>query len=281
VDAVHAERGRILLQLWHEGGLRNPADGHTVSPSGLAAPGRDGGRAATWHDLEEIRNAFVRSARIAKSVGADGVEIHACHGYLLDQFLWPATNWRDDGYGGERIEDRARFPVEIVRAVRSECGDDFIVSFRFSQWKEHDFTARIAQAPDELGTLVAMLREAGATCLHASTRRFWEPEWAGSELGLAGWTKRLSGLPTIAVGSVGLDRDVMASFQEEGEAQLRVDMSIDSLGRMMSRGDFDLVAVGRSLISDPDWVQKVKAGDYDAIRAFRKDDISSLVWEWQ
>jgi 2,4-dienoyl-CoA reductase-like NADH-dependent reductase (Old Yellow Enzyme family) len=280
VDAVHEAGGSMLLQLWHEGGLRNPADGQTVSPSGIAYPGREGGRAATRSDLEVIRDAFVRSARIAMFLGADGIEIHACHGYLLDQFLWHATNWRDDGYGGARIEDRVRFPAEIVSAVRAECGSSFVISFRFSQWKEHEYAARIAVTPEELGTMTQLLKDAGANLLHASTRRFWIPEWVGSDLGLAGWTRQVGGLPTIAVGSVGLDRDVMASFQEETEAQLRVKLSIDELGRRMARSEFDLVAVGRSLISDPDWVLKVAAGEYDTIRSFRKDDIRSLQWEW-
>lgn len=280
VDAVHDSGGAMLLQLWHEGGLRNTADGKTVSPSGLACPGRSGGRAATPADLDEIRDAFARSARIARSSGADGIEIHACHGYLLDQFLWEATNSREDGYGGPRIEDRVRLPAEIVAAVRAECGRDFLISFRFSQWKEHDFSARIALKPEELGAMLSLLKKAGVDVFHASTRRFWVPEWEGCDLGLAGWTRNLGGLPTIAVGSVGLDRDVMASFQEAGEAESRARQSIAELGRRMTDAEFDLVAVGRSLISDPDWVSKVAAGDFDAIRSFQKEDIQSLQWEW-
>ncbi|MCC7412619.1 MAG: 12-oxophytodienoate reductase [Gammaproteobacteria bacterium] len=280
VEAVHSAGAPMLLQLWHEGGRRNPSDGQTISPSGVAYPGHPGGRAATHADLEQVRDAFVRSAKLAQTIGADGIEVHACHGYLLDQFLWTATNQREDGYGGVAIADRARFPVAIVAAIRAACGPEFIISFRFSQWKEHDYGARIASAPAELATLAALLRGAGVTLLHASTRRFWIPEWDGSDLGLAGWTRRVSGLPTIAVGSVGLDRDVMESFLGDGEAELRMQATHDELMRRFARGDFDLVAIGRSLISDPDWVRKFGEGRFDAIRTFRKADIASLQWEW-
>ena len=280
VEAVHAAGGHILLQLWHEGGLRNPAAGRTLSPSGSAYPGRAGGHAASGAELAELREAFVRSARLAQSMGADGVEVHAAHGYLLDQFLWAATNQRDDGYGGADIAARARLPAEIIAAIRAACGPRFLISLRFSQWKENDFNARVAQTPEELATLTRMMRAAGADVLHASARRFWTPEWDGSDLGLAGWTRRLGGLPTIAVGSVGLDRDVMESFHAQDEAELRLAFSLEELERRFANGEFDLVAVGRSLIADPDWVKKIQARDFAAVRPFRKADVASLSWEF-
>lgn len=280
VEAVHTAGGRMLLQLWHEGGLRNNVDGGTLSPSGLAHPGRTGGHAASLAELAAVRDAFARSARLAQSIGADGVEVHAAHGYLLDQFLWAATNQRTDGYGGPELAARARLPAEIVAAIRAACGPGFLISFRFSQWKEHDYEARIAQTPEELATLTRLLREAGTDVFHASTRRFWLPEWAGSDLGFAGWTRKLGGLPTITVGSVGLDRDVMESFQAPEEPQPRLDFAIEELGRRFARGEFDLVAVGRGLIADPDWVKKLRAGELAAIRPFRKSDVAALQWEF-
>ena len=280
VEAVHAAGGRMLLQLWHEGGLRKDADGGTLSPSGSAYPGRTGGHAASAAELAGLRDAFVRSARLARSIGAAGVEVHAAHGYLLDQFLWTATNQRDDGYGGEDIGARARLPAEIVAAIRAECGPQFLISFRFSQWKENDFNARVVQTPAELERLLGLLRAAGVDVFHASTRRFWSPEWDGSDLGLAGWTRRLGGLPTIAVGSVGLDRDVMESFHAPDEAQMRLEFTLSELARRFEHGEFDLIAVGRSLIGDPDWVKKVQARDFAAIRPFRKSDVASLQWEF-
>ena len=280
VEAVHAAGGHMLLQLWHEGGLRSNVDGQTLSPSGLAHPGREGGRAFAAADLAAVREAFVRSARLAQSIGADGVEVHAAHGYLLDQFLWAAINQREDGYGGADIAARARFPAEIVAAIRAACGPRFLISLRFSQWKENDYAARIAQTPEELTTLTQLLRAAGTDVFHASTRRFWLPEWPGSDLGFAGWVRKVGGLPTITVGSVGLDRDVMESFHAPDEPELRLEFAMGELERRFARGEFDLVAVGRSLIADPDWVKKVQARDFGAVRAFRKADVAALSWEF-
>jgi 2,4-dienoyl-CoA reductase-like NADH-dependent reductase (Old Yellow Enzyme family) len=280
VEAVHQAGGEMLLQLWHEGALRDPTDGQTLSPSGTAYPGHSGGRAASMGELDAIRSGFVRSAVLARSAGAPGVEVHACHGYLLDQFLWEATNQRTDGYGGADIRDRVRFPAEIVAAIRAECGKDFLISLRFSQWKQYAYEASIAPRPEDLDTMLTMLREAGVDVFHASTRRFWSPPWPPSSLSLAGWTRKLGGQPTIAVGSVGLDRDVMASFSiDADEAREDVLKSVAELSARFATGEFDLVAVGRSLIGDPDLVEKIRAGRYGEIRAFRRADIASLDWQ--
>lgn len=279
VGAVKQADGTMLLQLWHEGAIRKvggegPWSEHpTLSPSGLAYAGKENGRSASGDELASIRDAFIRSARLAQAAGADGVEVHGAHGYLLDQFLWGVTNRRDDGYGGDDIADRVRFPAEIVAGIRAACGPDFLIAFRFSQWKEADFAARVVPTPDDLAVMTGVLKRAGVDVLHASTRRFWEPEWPGSDLNLAGWAKKVSGLPTITVGSVGLSTDVMSSFFGE-TATGRVEEGLRELVRRFDRHEFDLVAIGRSLISDPDWVQKVRDGDYDAVRIFSKDDLN-------
>ena len=277
VDEVGAAGGAMLLQLWHEGALRT--DGEALSPSGLAHPGRASGRAATLGELAEIRDGFVRSALIAQEVGATGVEVHAAHGYFLDQFLWHGTNVRDDGYGGPDVAHRARFPAEIVAAIRQACGPAFAITLRFSQWKEADYGARVAQTPDDLATMVGMFREAGVDALHCSNRRFWEGEWDGDRRNLAGWTKQVSGLPTITVGSVGLDTDVMTVFMEQVDPGARVAEAIDELEERLAAGEFDLVAVGRALIGDPDFVRKVERRDYAAIRTFSRADLGKLEWD--
>ena len=127
--------------------------------------------------------------------------------------------------------------------------------------------------------MLRLLREAGVDMFHASSRRFWTAEWPGSDRSIAGWTRALSGLPTITVGSVGLDKDVMESFTTEGEARSTVAASLIELSRRLAAGDFDLVSVGRSLIGDPDWVAKVRNGDHAAIRSFRRDDLGVMEWE--
>ena len=274
VRAVHDAHGKLFVQLWHEGAVRKEGgDGpyahvRTLSPSGLLQGGRQNGCAATPKDLEEIKEAFVRGALAARSIGADGVEIHACHGYLLDQFLWADTNRRTDGLGGDSIAARARFPAEVVAAVRGAVGPGFPISFRMSQWKEIDFKARVVQTPQELQILVDAIVSAGVSMFHVSTRRFFEPEWSGSPLGFAGWTKRLGGVPVIAVGSVGLDRDVMESFGGQ-EAQSRIEGGLRELVRRVRDHEFDLIAIGRSSIADPDFVLKVRQGRLGEIRTFR------------
>ena len=204
------------------------------------------------------------------------MEVHACHGYLLDQFLWPGTNQRADRYGGPALADRATFPAEVVAAIRAAAGPDFPISVRLSQWKEADYDAKIAATRGELGQLVTLLRSAGADLFHVSTRRFWTPEWEGSDLGLAGWVKSLTDAPVIAVGSVGLDVDVMATLTGSAEARPTGSRAIEDLVRRFQRGDFDLVSVGRSLIGDPDWVAKMRDGRAADIRPFRRADLEFL-----
>ncbi|HEX7711275.1 MAG TPA: 12-oxophytodienoate reductase [Sphingomonadaceae bacterium] len=278
VDAVREAGGHMLIQLWHEGAVRKD-DGLSVSPSGLVQPGRPNGRAATLAEIAELTQAYARSALLAQEAGAAGVEVHAAHGYFLDQFLWAGINHRDDGYGGPDIAHRARFHAEIVRAIRAACGEDFVISLRFSQWKEVDYSARVAATPEELATFTAMMKAAGVDILHASTRRFWEPEWDGDARNLAGWTKATSGLPVITVGSVGLDTDVMTTFIEQRDAKPRVAEAIEDLEARIAAHEFDLVAVGRALIGDPDFVNKIAARDYAAIRLFQRADLGSLEWD--
>jgi 2,4-dienoyl-CoA reductase-like NADH-dependent reductase (Old Yellow Enzyme family) len=280
IAGVRGAGSEMLLQLWHEGGLRNDRDGETLSPSGFGHPKLPQGRAMTAGDIASVRDGYVRSALIAQRAGASGIEVHCAHGYFLDLFLWPDTNLRDDGYGGPDIAHRVRFPAEITAAIRDACGPEFLISVRFSQWKEHDYRAKVAPAHEDLAVMVTAFREAGADMLHASTRRFWTPEWPGKDWSLAGWTRHLSGLPTITVGSVGLDKDVMESFTTEGAMTTTIPQSLAELARRLEAGEFDLVSVGRSLISDPDWVNKVRIGDFDAIRPFRKEDVGALEWEF-
>lgn len=277
-DAVNRAGGRMLLQLWHEGAMRKEGgDGYysqfpTLSPSGLVHAGKPNGRSASIEDLDAIREAFVRGALAAKELGAAGVEVHACHGYLLDQFLWAETNRRTDGYGGDDIHDRVRFPAEIVAAIRAAVGDDFPISFRFSQWKEVNYKARIAPAPEDLRTMLAILRAAGVDVFHASARYFWIPEWPDSEWGIAGWTKSMTDVPVIAVGSVGLDTDVMDNFFGK-EAKSTGEAGLQELLRRFNNREFDLISVGRSLIGDPAWVHKVREGRLSEIRMFTKKDV--------
>ncbi len=213
----------------------------------------------TAEELDEVEAAFVRSAILAKSIGASGIEVHAAHGYLLDQFLWGVTNRREDGYGGDDIRDRVRYPARIVAAIRDAVGPDLAISIRFSQWKEADYHARIAETPEDLRIFVETFEAAGVDMFHSSTRRFWTPEWPelDADLGLSAWVKRFTDLPVAAVGSLGLATDVMTTL-EGGVAKQTGRPSFEELLRRFERGDFDIMTVGRAQIADPNWVAKVR-----------------------
>ncbi len=165
-----------------------------------------------------------------------------------------------------------RFPAEIVAAIRAATGPDFVISFRFSQWKEVNFTTRVADTTEELQTMLAILRAAGVDVFHASARRFWVPEWDHSDLGIAGWAKRLTDLPVIAVGSVGLDIDVMENFFGQ-EAKSTGEEGLKELVRRFGNGEFDLISVGRGHIGDQGIVNKMRDGRLSDIRGFTRKDV--------
>jgi 2,4-dienoyl-CoA reductase-like NADH-dependent reductase (Old Yellow Enzyme family) len=272
VDAVHAAGGRIAAQLMHVGldpllwGMTAeevasavPADFELVSPSGVD-PSRPAegavGRVMSDTDIADVIDAYARAAADARRTGFDAVELHAAHGYLIDQFLWSVTNRRTDHYGGS-LTARARFGAEVVRACRRAVGEDFPIILRFSQWKVGHYTARLADSPDELAQLLGPLADAGVDVFHCSTRRFWQPEFEGAPLNLAGWTKKVTGRPAITVGSVGLEDSDFLTYLEGKGAGIG---DVDAVADRLARGEFDLVAVGRALIADPAWPAKVRAG---------------------
>ncbi|MAA65474.1 MAG: 12-oxophytodienoate reductase [Alteromonadaceae bacterium] len=279
VDAVHEAGGKIFPQLWHVGAVRKEGmepdpSVPGYSPSGLYAPGKANGKAMSKEDIADVVNAFADAAQDAKALGFDGVEIHGAHGYIIDQFFWEGTNQRDDEYGGSML-NRQRFAIEIIEAVRQRVGPDFPIMLRFSQWKMQDYDAKLANTPEELEAFLKPLVEAGVDIFHASTRRFWETEFEGSNLNLAGWTQKLSGKPTMSVGSVGLTEDfISGTFASKKEA---VEQSgIDELVERMNNNEFDLVAVGRALLQDPDWLVKVKEGRIGEVEPFAKKSLKEL-----
>jgi 2,4-dienoyl-CoA reductase-like NADH-dependent reductase (Old Yellow Enzyme family) len=280
-DAVHQAGGRMAPQIWHTGAQRYinnwEPDAPVESPSGLDSPGDPRGVAMTEEDIADTVAAFARAAADAKRLGFDAVEIHGAHGYLIDQFFWPGTNLRSDSYGGATIQDRTRFGTEVVSAVRDAVGPDFAIIMRVSQWKQQDYSVRLASSPAEMEQWLLPLVEAGVDMLHVSQRRFWEPEFPhiDGENGLngAGWAKKVTGAPTISVGSVGLDNDVTNAFAGKGAPSA----SLDRLIERMERDEFDLIAVGRALISDPNWAAKVKSGDLAALTGFDASDLAELV----
>jgi len=279
VDEVHAAGGKIAPQLWHVGSVRKEGIGPdksvpAYSPSGLYKPEAENGVAMSQEDINDVITAFAQAAVDSKAAGFDAVEVHGAHGYLVDQFFWEGTNQRTDGYGGS-LENRTRFAVEIVEAIRAAVGENFPIIFRFSQWKQQDYNAKLCKTPDELNTFLTLLSNAGVDIFHASTRRFWLPEFEGSNLNLAGWTKKLTNKPVITVGSVGLDSD----FTGEGSMDLSGTSnptSIDGLLDRLNNDEFDLVAIGRALLVDAQWVNKIRDKKEDEIAPFNKEALMTL-----
>lgn len=271
VKRVHAAGGKIAPQLWHVGsalnrGVAPPAE--QESPSGLFKPERPHGKAMSDADIADTIAAFAQAAADAKRIGFDAVELHGAHGYLIDQFQWEGTNIRDDDWG----RDRSRFAREVVKAVRDAIGPDYPLILRLSQWKQQDYGVKLAPTPDAMAAWLEPLADAGVDIFHCSQRRFWEPEFEGSELNFAGWAKKLTGVPTITVGSVGLTGEFIAGFAGEASAPA----PIDDLAERLARDEFDLVAVGRALIVDPDWALKVREGRSD-FAPFERTALAELV----
>jgi len=278
-DAVHEAGGRIAPQLWHVGAVHpdgtdpddpaRPVD----TPSGIRAPAGAFGRPMSEEAVQDTIDAFAAAARHAAAIGADAINIHAAHGYLIDQFFWALTNRREDAWGGTDIADRSRFAAEVIRAIRAAVGPDLPIIIRLSQWKQQDYTARLATTPDEMQRWLDPMADAGVDLFDCSQRRFWEPEFEGSDLNFAGWVKKLSGLPTITVGSVGLNAEFLTFFTDQ---KMRP-APIDELVRRLERGDFDLVAVGRALIGDPQWATKIREGRFSELVTFDRSVLKTLI----
>jgi 2,4-dienoyl-CoA reductase-like NADH-dependent reductase (Old Yellow Enzyme family) len=275
VADVHAAGGLIAPQLWHQGPLRlqgtgphpqalscrpsggyGPTDRVTSFPPEVLQRASVPSEPMSESDIADVIAAFGQSAANAKAVGFDAIAIHGAHGYLLDAFMWTGTNQRTDRWGGS-LEHRVRFGAEVIKSIRRAVGPDMPIMMRFSQWKQLDFKARIAETPEELAQILGAFADAGADAFDASTRRYHEPAFPklGSPLSLAGWAKKLTGKPVMAVGSIGLEREMFESF---GAGNSASSDNIQDVARRVEAGEFDLVGVGRALIADPAWTRKLR-----------------------
>ena len=263
VEAVHGAGGKIAPQLWHTGLVPAqkpdaPRPGEPEGPSGVDGKGGDLGRAMREEDVADTVAAFADAARAATDIGFDAIELHGAHGYLIDQFFWDETNRRGDKWGGPTLTERSQFAAEIVRQVRAAIPDSVPLILRLSQWKQQDYTVKLANTPDEMTAWLTPFVDAGADVIHASQRRFWEPEFPEIDgehgLNFAGWAKKLTGATTISVGSVSLDGDFFGSFAGQETATT----GIGELERRMEADEFDMIAVGRALIANPDWANRVR-----------------------
>lgn len=313
-DAVHAKGGAFMPQIWHAALMRSPypaddpklemanRDMKSMGPSGLYMPGLidpsltppepvQVEEPMTVAEIDDCIASYARAAATAMAIGCDGINIHGAHGYLIDEFLWSRFNRRTDAYGGSLV-NRVRFAAEVVAACRAATAPDFPIMLRLSQWKQQDYRARIAESADELAEIVEPLAAAGADLFDCSTRRFWEAEFAGSDLSLSGWIKRLTRKPTMMVGSLGiakevLEKDAMAALRAVaagGKAAAPTDVAtidgpphmLEEALRRFARGDFDLLGVGRMMIANPDFANRVRDGDYAALQVYRTEHLMKL-----
>ncbi len=252
VDAIHAEGAKASIQLGHGGGhTRRDISGETpIAPSAIPHPVQEVTFATVVPEamsrarIAETTEAFARAAARAREAGFDMVELHAAHGYLISQFLSPFENRRDDEYGGG-LENRARFGLGILDAVK-RAAPDFPVVFRLNG--DDFFPGGMTEAE---GLQVALwAAERGAAAIHVSAGHYRSlpsgavmipPMWMEDApfLRYAEAVKKRVSAPVIAVGRLG-DPDVAAAALASGGA--------------------DFVALGRPLLADPDWVNKVARG---------------------
>lgn len=243
--AVHAEGGKILLQILHAG--RYGYQPFVVSASSVKSPiSKFRPKALDAAGIESTIRAYARCAKLAKMAGYDGVEVMGSEGYLLNQFLCARTNKRTDEWGGS-IENRMRLAVEVVRRIRAAVGPDFILMYRHSVLD----LVEGGNTWDEVVAVAKALEEAGVTILNTGY----------------GWHE--ARIPTI-VTSV-----PRAAFAEVA-GRLRKEVSIpvvasnrinmpDDAEALLAKGDADMVSMARPFLADADWVAKAASGRVDEI----------------
>ncbi len=252
-DAVHAHGAKILCQPWHRGReTSSVTNGLPVwAPSSIpCSVYREMPHVMTVADINAIIQGYRLSARYAREGGLDGVEVHAMsHGYLLNQFLSPATNHRTDMFGGS-IENRLRIVHEILDATRQETGPDMIVGVRINSDDGHEGGLR----PDDWADIARRLEATGhldyISCSHGTylNRMLIYPTSPGEHGFQMAATRKVKAavkLPVVGVGRI--------VTPEEAEHHL-------------ARGDCDFVALARALIADPEWVSKAERGEGRKVR---------------
>jgi 2,4-dienoyl-CoA reductase (NADPH2) len=244
-SAVHADGGRICLQILHAG--RYGYQPLSVAPSKIKSPITPfTPRALSTGGVERTIGDFVACAKLAQDAGYDGIEIMGSEGYLINQFVAERTNRRTDAWGGS-VEKRQRFPIEIVRRTRAAVGANFIIIYRLSMLDLVDN----AQSWDEIVQLAMAVETAGATIINTGI----------------GWHE--ARIPTI-VTSVPRGAFAWVTRKLKGEVRLplittnRINMP-DAAERILAGGDADMVSMARPLLADSDWVKKAQAGRSERI----------------
>jgi len=254
MDEIHRAGARASIQLWHPG-RQAPAVGSERppwAPSMLPCPCpncQDIPHVMSIADIDEIIDCFAQAARRVKEAGVDAIELCGTHGYLIAQFMSAYSNRRTDKYGGD-LRSRMRFALEIIEACRAQVGPDFPIIFRFSA----DERVPGGRTIEESVSIAPWLVEAGVDCLSVSTGVYANVEaYTAAPMAVpkgflmrdAEAIKEAAKVPVIAVGRLN-DPLIAEQFVAQGKA--------------------DIVAVGRQMLADPEWANKVKSGELEDIR---------------
>ena len=207
-------------------------------------------REMTMEDIAGIRNAFIAAAERGAKAGVDIVEVHACHGYLLAEFLSPYSNKRTDAYGGS-VENRARLTVEIIEGIRARLKDKVAISVRISG----DEFVDGGLEPADYKEIVPMFEKAGmdllsvAAGVYESMERIVPPKTLGPtpHVDVAAKVKKFANVPVIAVGSI-------------------ISPGLQVAEAILSSGKADICAMGRAQMADPEIVKKSAQGRENEIR---------------
>lgn len=243
--AVQAEGGRILLQLIHAG--RYGYHSEIVAPSPIQSPiHRNAPRELSAEEIERIIADFAHAATIARAAGYDGVEIMGSEGYLISQFLAPRTNRREDRWGGA-LENRMRFPLEIIKAVRAATADDFIIMYRISVLDIVEGGMPI----EEIVTLAKAAEAAGADILNTGVG------WHEAPVPTIAQAVPRAGFSWAAARLVGqVDVPVVATNRIN---------TPEVAERLIASGEADMVSMARPFLADAAFVRKAEAGAADSI----------------
>ncbi|MGF1723402.1 NADPH-dependent 2,4-dienoyl-CoA reductase [Photobacterium nomapromontoriensis] len=248
-DAVHEEGGKIALQLLHAG--RYALHPFAVSASAIKSPiAKFTPKAMSPRQIKKTIDAFARSAELAREAGYDGVELMGSEGYLINQFICKRSNHRTDDWGGS-YENRIRFPLEVVKAVRARAGRDFIIIFRLSML---DLVEQ-GSTHEEVVQLAKQLELAGVTILNTGI----------------GWHE--ARVPTIATQ---VPRAAFAWVTEKLKSEVSIPLvtcnrinTPQVAEDILASNQADMVSMARPFLADPDFVQKAEEN--------RADDINTCI----
>ncbi|MEO1871224.1 NADPH-dependent 2,4-dienoyl-CoA reductase [Cobetia amphilecti] len=240
-EAVHAEDGRICLQILHAGRYAYSPD--QVAPSAIQAPINPfTPRALSTSEVKEQIADYVRCASLAREAGYDGVEVMGSEGYFINQFICRRTNQREDEYGGS-FENRIRLAVEIVAGIRAALGEDFLIIYRLSMLDLVDE----GSTWEEVVALGKAIEAAGASLINTGI----------------GWHE--ARVPTIVTS---VPRAVFTGLTQRMKQELSLPLITTNRINMpevaesvLAEGHADMVSMARPFLADPQWVSKARADD--------------------